>query len=303
MFGYICHTDIVFGGFKVKICFMMYSNCCLGFLFIISLLFTSATVSASGFASDIEREKRLADEIVDAILDGEPINLEVTANGKNHEFLGIYTESDDARGTAIILHGRGFHPDWGDVVSPVRVGLTDSGWNTLSIQLPVLEKQAKYFDYVPLFPEALPRIDAAIAYARQKLKDSGRPDKVVLIAHSCGAHMAMAWVDAKLVGSETFDATLLEDIDAYIGIGMGATDYKQPMAKPFPLDSMTIPVLDVYGENDYPSVRKMAAERIDLIKRAGNSKSAQVVVPKSNHYFADKGEELTEVIAEWLNTL
>jgi hypothetical protein len=36
-------------------------------------------------------------------------------------------------------------------------------------------------------------------------------------------------------------------IDAYIGIGMRATDYGQPMLEPFPLDGMKVPVLDVYG--------------------------------------------------------
>ena len=41
--------------------------------------------------------------------------------------------------------------------------------------------------------------------------------------------MVMAWIDAKR----------FRDIDAYIGIGMGATDYKQPMAKPMPVASKT----------------------------------------------------------------
>ena len=87
------------------------------------------------FASDLEREKRMADEIVDAILDGDPIFL----NANNHDFLAIYTQSvvDDERervkGTVIILHGRGFHPDWQDAINPLRVGLTEHGWNTLSV--------------------------------------------------------------------------------------------------------------------------------------------------------------------------
>ncbi len=40
----------------------------------------------------------------------------------------------------LINHGRGFHPDWVDTVQPLRVGLVDYGWNTLSIQMPVLAK-------------------------------------------------------------------------------------------------------------------------------------------------------------------
>ena len=126
-------------------------------------------------ASDLEREQRLKDQIIDAIFDGEPEML--SADG--HEFLTIYTEADDARGAVIIMHGRGFHPDWADAINPLRVGLVDHGWNTLSIQMPVLEKTAKYYDYVPIFDEAIPRIDAAIDFLRQQGND-----KVILIAHS-----------------------------------------------------------------------------------------------------------------------
>ena len=244
-------------------------------------------------ASNLEREKRMADEIVDAILDGDAVFL--TAN--DHEFLSIYTkadteaESDKAKGTAIILHGRGFHPDWQDAINPLRVGLTETGWNTLSVQMPVLEKQAKYYDYLPLFPDAIPRIEAAIAYAREQM--NGEQEKVVLIAHSCGAHMAMAWADV-----DSF-----ESIDAYVGIGMGATDYKQPMKRPFPLDSIRVPVLDVYAENDYPAVIKMADDRLKLIKKAANDKSSQVIIEGADHYYVDKGDALTQAINRWLQTL
>ncbi len=240
-------------------------------------------------ASDLSREKRMADEIVDAILDGDAVFLEAD----DHEFLAIYTEADEAKGVAIILHGRGFHPDWQDTVNPLRVGLAESGWNTLSIQMPVLEKQAKYYDYEPLFPEALPRIDAAIAYARQQIKINNGINKVVLIAHSCGAHMAMAWADA-----DSF-----ETIDAYIGLGMGATDYKQPMRHAFPLDKLDVPIFDVYAENDYAAVLKMAPDRLKMINSAGNKKSAQSMLADSDHYYVDKGDELTQLISDWLKTL
>ncbi len=248
-------------------------------------------------AADLAREKRMADEIVDTILDGDAVYLKAN----EHEFLSVYTEADEAheaaRGIVIILHGRGFHPDWQDVVSPLRVGLAESGWNTLSVQMPVLEKEAKYYDYVPLFPKASSRIDAAIAYAREQVKydkgSSGGGNKIVLIGHSCGAHMAMAWADA-----DSF-----ESIDAYVGIGMGATDYQQPMKRSFPLSRIKVPVLDVYAQNDFPAVLRTAATRLSLIKAAGNQKSAQIVVNNAEHYFVDKGDVLTQVINEWLQSL
>lgn len=244
---------------------------------------------STSFAADLEREKRMADEIVDSILDGDAVYLEAGES----EFLSIYTEAagenDVPHGTVIILHGRGFHPDWQDAINPLRVGLTESGWNTLSLQMPVLEKQSKYYDYLPLFSESVPRIDVAITYATEQNKGKG---KIVLIAHSCGAHMAMAWA--------AVDSS--ESIDAYVGIGMGATDYKQPMLQAFPLDEMQVPVLDVYAENDYPAVIKMAAERNRMIKLT-SIKSRQVMIEDANHYYVDRGESLTQVVSEWLKSL
>ena len=266
---------------------MKYINIAVSFFVMFLFLLSQAS------ASDLGREKRMADEIIDAILDGEAVFL----NADGHEFLGIYTESAEApdatRGVAIILHGRGFHPDWQDTVNPLRVGLTESGWNTLSVQMPVLEKQAKYYDYEPLFPEAIPRIESAIAYARRQIKQQSSGGKVVLIAHSCGAHMAMAWANV-----DSF-----ESVDAYVGIGMGATDYKQPMRHPFPLDKLKFPVLDVYAESDYPAVLRMAPERLDMIREAGNDKSSQVVIEEADHYYVDRGEALTEAISQWLKQL
>lgn len=235
-------------------------------------------------ASDLAREQRMADEIVDSILDGDPEMLEANGN----EFLTIYTEADEPKGAVIVMHGRGFHPDWADTIQPLRVGLVESGWSTLSLQMPVLEKAARYYDYEPVFPEAIPRIDAAVAF----LKEAGFK-KIVFVAHSCGAHMAMEYVRQK--GDVAFDA--------YVGIGMGATDYKQPMRQSFPLDKISKPVLDIYGEEDFPAVHRLAPVRLQQMKDAGHAKSQQIKVPNANHYFTDQGEALTEAVANWLDTL
>lgn len=253
-------------------------------IFLLSTLLLLPICSLWAQEGDLARELRLRDEIVDMILDGDPITL----NTGEREFLGILTEADEPKAGVLILHGRGFHPDWQDAVNPLRVGLAENGWTTLSLQMPVLEKDAKYYDYVPIFGAATPRIEAGIA----ELRDLGY-EKIVLIAHSCGVHMAMHWVDTVNPNS----------IDAYVGLGMGATDYKQFMEKPFPLDRMSIPVLDLYGENDFPAVIKMAPERLSLIAKGGNIKSVQKSLPYANHYFTDEGDALVGVVSGWLDTL
>lgn len=255
------------------------------------LLSSLLLISSGGIAAektgtstgpDYDRETRLKNEIVDSILDGDPIDLE--ANGR--EFMAIDMEpDDDAKGGAIILHGRAFHPDWANVVQPLRTGLAANGWRTLSIQLPVLEKSAKYFDYVPLFPEANGRIQAAIDY----LKEQGLK-KIVIVAHSCGAHMANHRIQ------ENGEA----GIDAFVGIGMGATDYKQPMQEEFAMGKLSVPVLDVYAENDFPAVLRKAEERKALLK---NEKSKQIVIPEAEHYFVDMGDPLVEAVSAWMDGL
>ena len=237
-------------------------------------------------ASDLEREKRLSDEIVDSILDGEPVYLK---NGRN-EFLSIYMESEieKPKGAVIIMHGRGYHPDWKDVAHPLRIGLPESGWHTLSIQMPVLAKDAKYYDYVPIFPESFSRIEAAIKFLKKK-----NIQNIVLIAHSCSVHMSMAW----------FEKTGGKGADAYIGIGMGVTDLKQYMAKPFPLDKFKIPVLDIYGQQEFNSVTKTAPLRLEMIKSTGIDQSEQRIVPDADHYITDRGEALLKEVSDWLGKL
>ena len=235
-------------------------------------------------AADLEREQRLADQIVDAIMDGEAQMLEASG----HEFLSIYTESDEPAGAVLILHGRGFHPDWADAINPLRTGLIEYGWNTLSIQLPVLEKQAKYYDYVPVFPEATPRIESAIRF----LKEQGN-EKVILLAHSCGVHMAMQYVREK--GEVAFDA--------FVGIGLGATDYKQPMKEPFPLSEMKKPILDIFGSDDYPAVHRLAALRAQVSTENSHVLNEQKKIPGANHYFTDKGADLVKAVGPWLENI
>lgn len=237
-------------------------------------------------AQDLEREGRLEAEIVDMIIDGEPVHLD--AGG--HPFLAIHTEAadDGPRKAVIVLHGRGFHPDWPEVAAPLRSELPEHGWETLSLQMPVLGKTAKYYDYVPIFPAAFPRIRAGIEFLRQR-----GADPVVLAAHSCSAHMAMAFV------RDHGDA----EFDGFIGIGMGATDIGQPMREPFPLAAMSVPVLDLFGDEDYPSVPREAPNRLAAIRAAGNPYSAQRIVPGADHFFRDRDEALVDAVVEWLATL
>ncbi len=232
---------------------------------------------------DYAREARLSEQIVDDIFDGEPVWLEAN----DHPFLGIHTINEDQdKGTVIILHGRGYHPDWQEVAGPLRTGLVDSGWSTLSVQMPVLPKGRLYYDYIPLFKFSRGRIEAAIAYIAE---NSDRP--VILAAHSCGAHMANDWLN------NSNDSK----IDGYIIMGAGATDYRQSLQTPFPFADMRVPVLDLYGEYEFPRPLSMLSERQALLEKGGNPGSRLIMLPGADHYFHDAGDPLTETVSQWLN--
>ena len=243
-----------------------------------------ALASQAGAVPDLAREKRLADQIVESILDGEPVWLDDAV--AKRKFLAIYADADaDPKGTVILMHGRGMHPDWADAVGPLRVSLIEQGWNTLSVQMPVLPKDTKFYDYVPIFPAAFSRIEAAMQFARGK-----GAQRIVWFAHSCSVHMSMAFIDA--YGDS--------GIDAYIGAGMGATDYQQPMRKLLPLARFSVPILDIYGEDEFPAVIKGAPARLRAF--AGRHPSSrQTVVPSTDHYFKGADELLGAAVGAWLD--
>jgi len=235
---------------------------------------------------DYEREQRLADEAITGLFDGEVIFL----NDGSREFLALYSapEESEEQSAVILLHGRGFHPDWPQVVGPLRESFLENEVATLSLQMPVLEKGAKYYQYLDIIPFSFSRIDAGIQY----LRTMGYR-WIGIIAHSCSVHMTMAWI-------EQFSD---DAIDAYVGIGMGATDYQQPMRQPFPLADMSVPVLDVFGSADYRAVLNAAEQRKIAMEFAGNPNSAQTVIPDADHFFEDYEAELASAILDWLQPI
>ncbi len=232
-------------------------------------------------ASDLAKEKRWADQIVDAILDGEAIWL----NDGTSDFLGIYTEAEEDKGRAvIIMHGTGIHPDWQQVIKPLRVGLIEHNWNTLSIQMPILPNEAEYPEYGPLFDEVAPRVDAAIQY----LKDNGS-EEIVLIGHSLGGSMATYYLSKSK-----------QDVDGFVAIGMDTYADDPRMDIINGLEKIKVPVLDLYGDEDLEGVLNSVEARAAAAKKAGNSGYIQIEVKGSNHFFDGKEDELVETVADWL---
>ena len=238
-------------------------------------------------ASDLNKEKRWANQIIDYLFDGESYWLE--ANGS--PFLAVYTPAatKNPRGVAILMHGRGVHPDWAKVIKPLRTELPEKGWATLSIQMPVLANDAPYQEYIPLFREVPERIKAAIAFVRHR---NLKP--IVLIGHSLGATM----------GSYYLAHHPNTKINAFVGIGMMASKevvQNTVLDDTVSLRNISIPVLDLYGSRTEESILKTAPQRKISISKAGNPLSEQIVIKGATHFFDGQEDALLMTVTDWLS--
>jgi pimeloyl-ACP methyl ester carboxylesterase len=231
-------------------------------------------------ASDLAKEKRWASQVVDGIIDGDAVWL----NDGNNDFLGIYTEAEENKARAVIvMHGTGIHPDWPQVVQPLRVGLTEHNWNTLSIQMPILPNEAEYHEYAPLYDEVAPRINAAIEY----LKKNGSKD-IILIGHSQGSSMTAYYL-----------ATSKKELKGFVAIGMAAFAKDPRMDSIKSLEKINIPVLDLYGDEDLDNIIASVEQRAAAAKKANNKNFTQIKIT-GNHFFDGHEDALVKTVAEWL---
>jgi len=246
------------------------------------VLIVGLALVAGTQASDLAKERRWAEQIVDALLDGEAVYL---SDGRA-DFLALETPAvDSAVGkAAILLHGTGVHPNWPTVVQPLRVGLTEFGWHTLSIQMPILANDAAHADYAEIYDWVPGRIDAAVAYLRAQGFTAP-----VLIGHSQGATMALYYLSGKH-----------QPIAGFVAIGLSAGVEGGPMYNLSHLAVTTEPMLDLFGSDDLPEVIDSA------VARAGRGSVAdrdyrQVRVDGADHFFEDEEAVLLDQVTAWLN--
>ena len=236
-------------------------------------LFVLLLAPGTAFAqADYARERRWADEITPAILVGDPVQLALESGRK---FLAIYAPNPKAGAGVIVVHGVGVHPDWG-LINPLRSQLSEQGYATLSVQMPVLDAEARGEKYPPLLPEAAERLAAAVEFLRGKgLK------KLAIVSHSFGSRMANFFLN------RAGDAR----IDAWVAIGMPEEFTVPP--------TFTAPVLDLYGEKDLPAVLDAAPRRAAAIR--GIRGSGQVQVAAADHFFTGMESELVRRVRQFLD--
>lgn len=237
------------------------------------LLFLFTNVAVAQIIPDYAKEARWADFIEDGLMDGDVVWIQ----SGNHEFLSILTESEsESNKVAIVMHGLGVHPDWTGVIQPLRLSLIEHGYDTLSIQLPVLANDANSKDYSGLYNDADKRIQAAVDYVRSIGKEAD-----LLVAHSLGTTMASHYLSNN-------PKHLFKKFVA-VGMNDGSAAY---------LSKINIPILDLYGTEDIDPVLNSIKQR--QIASKNNSKYVQKQIT-GDHFFNDQNELLVQTVNDWLN--
>jgi pimeloyl-ACP methyl ester carboxylesterase len=253
-------------------------------LLLLALLSASMLLPVAATNSDTAKESRWAEQVIDGLLDGDEVWL---IEDSGHEFLGILTEGDRSSGRAVVLlHGVGVHPNWPDVIYPLRVGLLEQNITTLSLQMPILANEADPREYLLLMPEVPGRIEAALDY----LDDEGYQD-VTLVAHSLGATMAvyyMAQTDSNAVTSLVV-----------IGMGPGITATGAENLNALE-QQVNVPVLDLYGSEDLEHVLNSAERRAAAGSGGSVPMYRQTKVNGANHFFQGHEDALVWQVVEWL---
>jgi pimeloyl-ACP methyl ester carboxylesterase len=252
-------------------------------------LLLGLTLVGTASASDIAKEQRWAKQLRDQLVVGEPLQITPSPQGAGQpNFFALLSPAASPtkirRGGVILLHGLGAHPDWPEVIAPLRAGLPEAGWTTLSIQLPIRPNEAEFTDYLPLFPEANTRISAAVSY----LQKQGLLN-IVLVGHSLGAAMGANFLAQKAPGSDA--------ITAFVGIGMNRAPGTVAHT-PDALAKITLPVLDIYGELDLRGVLDSARARAR--SQTDNTAYRQMSIPGADHFFQGLDETLVKRVSSWL---
>ena len=222
--------------------------------------------------ADYARERRWAEEITPSLVVGEPLYLELKSGRR---FLAIYTPHAKTTAGVILVHGMGVHPDWG-LINGLRSLLSEQGYSTLSVQMPVLAADARADQYPPLFPEAAERLAAAVAFLRGK-----GLARIAVVSHSLGARMTNYY----------FNMTPNPGIAAWVAIGLSGS-YTEPA-------TIGVPVLDLFGERDLPAVLEAVKQRGSGL--TGLRGSAQIEVPGADHSFTGRETELTRQVRLFLD--
>lgn len=190
-------------------------------------------------------------------------SADVSLTTSTGSFNGLLLEGSSSPKVGVVMfHGRGANPD-GAVVRELRATLNNSGYTTLSIENPIPAdyngngSATDFADYVAdissgganyVFPEAYERLNASIS-----LLQSQGVEQIVIAGFSLGSRLASAFVaNGQVAGNAP--------VVGLIGVGMygNSLGLLNPL---YQLGDITVPILDLFGDNDTNAVNTAAAKK------------------------------------------
>jgi predicted alpha/beta-hydrolase family hydrolase len=247
-------------------------------------------------AEDIQeqsREQQIAEKLAGTVDTDEIIKLKASSG----RFIGLYKSASsgevsklrDTNGVVILVHGMGAHPDWPDVISPLRIQLTDLGWSTFSIQMPILSPEESVAEYGKTLAVASSRIRAAIEYLH-----AWEMEPIILLGYSFGAAQTVSY----LANNKH------ENVAAFVSVSMLAQKFIKPRLDVFKfIGEINIPMLDIYGEEDLEDVRRGIDDRRLAASKNSNTAFQQLELRQAGHNYLGAEKALAEQIHVWLQQI
>ncbi len=258
-------------------------------LYRLLLVFLLAT-SAAG-AENLAREQVIASELIERI--GEQEVVWLRSNGTNFLALSVKTSAAEEQGGIILLHDIDAHPDWPEIISPLRNGLPEKGWSTLSIQLPLrsrdVEPNAR--NQQKIIDLAQARIAAAVDY----FTHAGIYN-IAFIGHGLGASAISRFLSHGLPQHHAVY------IKAFIAIRFRAHEQLLTAYLPQALlkSKVPLPIFELLGTRESPTVQQQAEQREIAATQARHPHYRQTMLNSANNNFWRADALLLSRISGWL---
>ena len=257
-------------------------------IFLLGFMF-NGLVSAKDIQK-LNREQEIAQKLA-RVADADEI---VSLRASGSRFIGLYKSARDGAvnetsGVVILVHGMGAHPDWPDVISPLRTRLTESGWSTLSIQMPILSPEESVAEYGKTLKIANRRIQAAVDYLH-----AWEVDPIILLGYSFGAAQSANYLASKQP----------ENVAAFVSVSVLSQKFIRPKLDVFKsIGGINIPILDIYGEEDLADVRRGIDDRRLAASKNGHNSFQQIELQQAGHNYLGAERALAEQIQLWLQQI
>lgn len=176
---------------------------------ILAISIWACPASAETPAMDMHRARQIAEAIELHTTPDEAIRLEASGI----EFRGLYRDavSKDLRGGVILLHGRHSSQDSANLIHPLRQGLPEHGWSSLSLAMPIAEPDDLQ-GHAARLEEAIERLQSAVTFFTQK-----NLTNIALLAHDTGTWAALGYLarspDSTVKAAVLVDPVPIPDLD------------------------------------------------------------------------------------------